>query len=116
MPHSNTLVGSWDYMQQLVHRMAMDYGFQSDIVLRVEKYIKKIEKHINVYESVDNSSCYHFVFDIFLAICKGDLPTFKGDKHCKAILAAVILYFDTSLCKLNEVDKREVLRLSQNIL
>lgn len=91
MPRSNILVGSWDYMRQLVHRVAMDHGSQSDVVLRVEKYIKKIEKHINAYDSSDNWSFYHFIFDIFSAIRNGKPPTFRGDKHCEAILAAFIL-------------------------
>lgn len=76
---------------KLVHRVAMDHGSQSDVVLRVEKYIKKIEKHINAYDSSDNRSFYHFIFDIFSAIRNGKPPTFRGDKHCEAILAAFIL-------------------------
>jgi hypothetical protein len=115
MPRSNMPVGSWDDMQQLIHRVAKDHAPPASDVLVVDKYVKKIEKHINAYDSADNRSFYHFIFDVFSAIRRGESPTFKGDKHCEAILAAVILYFqDTTRCKLTE-DGMEAIEALHNL-
>ena len=112
MPRSTAPVGSWNYIKQLVHRVVMGDDSPSDVALNVGMYMKRIQQNIDIYASAANRSSYHFVFDVFLAIRRhsqsksdesGELPDFKGDKHCEAILAAVILFFDTTLCKVDDV-------------
>jgi hypothetical protein len=121
MSRSKTAIGSWDYMKSLIHRAVVECGPKSDSsAMRSEQYIHKIQKHIDGYTSATDPSAYHFIYSMFSKMRQHgqgapsiQLPDFKGDKHCEAILAAFILYFDTSLSKSTTADNKEFIELQK---
>jgi hypothetical protein len=110
VPRSKTVVASWQYMETLI----LGKGGISDWAPHAPNHIDTIRKHILAFNTATSESrstfphiysiFEHLYFDDLLMKQKGKAGEaepiyFPGNKHCEAILAAFLLYFDPSSYK-----------------